>query len=301
MNHNLSLQIINNYKFLEIIGEGSYGIVYKVKSLKYDLFFAAKVIHNKNLFNFELNALIKLDHPNIIRIYDYFILENYNIFILEYCSGMSLYEEILLNSFLEEKKFLYLSRNIVKAIKHIHKKGFFHGDIKPQNILLDNFRRPKITDFGLSQEHNNFEKKTIIHGTIPFIAPEILFQNCNDYFLADIWSLGVTFYFLLTGNLPFNIKNMDNLKNKDLFSNLEIPNRINFQIKKLLILMLTVDPLKRPNIQKVNDIIENLELENIQSKSTSLTHKKIINKRIKTTSIIPFIKKEKKLKIEIIN
>ena len=258
---------LNNYYFLELIGKGGFSDVYKVKSLKYDVIFVAKILFSKNNFCLnqfycELNSLIKLDHPNIIKIYDSFHYSNKLILILEYCSGNNLYDEICQNGVLNPNSFLNFSLIFSNIILHTHNIGITHRDIKPQNIILDKFNKPKLLDFGLSNFSNNNINNNNLQGTLAFMSPEIINNNCKDFFKSDIWSLGVTYYFILVGHLPFNFDSIKNYKKN--LSNLLInfPKNIPKNLKYLINSMICINPLNRYNINQVIDYLKNIELEN---------------------------------------
>ena len=276
----------NGYEFFELIGKGGFSEIYKVKSIKFNIFFAAKVINfnltkNLNIFSTflsEYNNLIKLDHKNIIRIYDKFEKEENLFLILELCCGINLFEDIQINGIFNEKKFLIISKQICEAINYSHEQGIAHLDIKPQNILFDNYGRPKISDFGLSIDSNiKYNKPN--QGTIAFLSPEILLEKDNiNIFESDIWSLGITFYFMLIGNIPFIFNSITQYKKKIISAKFYFPNIILPSIKNLIISMLNIDPLLRPNIK---NILESLTtIQNLYGYNTfSLSNNIILEKK----------------------
>ena len=258
-------EIINNYEFLDIIGQGGFSEVYKVKSLKYDIIFAAKVFkHNiNNIFNSfvsEINILMKLDHPNIIRIYDFFIYKNSLIIILEYCSKNNLFIEIQLNNVFNEINFLNFSYQISDALSLIHKNGIAHNDIKPQNILINDYGKPKLSDFGLSNL-DIIENEKIIKGTTFFLAPEIILKSCLNHLKADIWSLGITFYYMLFGIFPFNNNNNNIFLKNYKFQTPFFPDSMNLKIKNLLKSMLLFNPNDRIDIITVKKLLFQIKEE----------------------------------------
>ena len=274
MNSSLIGKTINNYDFLELIGQGGFSYVYKVKSNKYDELFVAKTINedsktlnnsHKTFFT-ELSTLMKLDHNNIIRIYDYFSYENIFILIMEYCPGGNLYDKIFEKGILNLKSFLIIANQICNALFHMHQKGFSHGDIKPQNILFDKFNRIKLCDFGLSL--NSYEKKIHVRGTIPYMSPEVHRKECIDFFSADIWALGITFYFMLTSRLPFLFNDFKKYLKKESYLFLNFTKEIPNNIKQIIKGMLNLNPSSRTTIHELKEILNILLINSIELKNS---------------------------------
>ena len=288
-------KIINNYEFLEIIGKGGFSIIYKVKSLKYNSFFAEKILKNNiEENNSELIILKQLDHENIIRIYDFFTYNNNTIIILEYCPSKTLMQEISLDDYFSEKKFIELAIPITEAIFYIHSQGIAHRDIKPQNILFDEYGRPKVCDFGLSLDTKCKIENIKLQGTLSFMAPEIILNICKDYIKADIWSLGVTFYYIIFQKLPYNLLNTKNYKNSIYFSSITISNKINSNLRNLLKEMLTLDPNQRINIEIVLKKLKEIKKNCPFFKSQSIHFDLIKSKKSNTFPInsLNFYKKK---------
>ena len=199
--------VVNGYRIIKLISSGLNSDVYLVFSEKYQVEFAMKVIDIKTInlqsdwsaFNGEITTLKMLDHPNIIRLYDYFVDSNCIYIILEYCKNGSLFEFIQQNGPLTFEKAIIISYSIVSALLYSHSKGISHRDIKPHNILFDSHFRPKLADFGISIQLIETEV-TFNHSCSPaFAPPELLKKLPFCPFKADIWSLGLTFFFLLSG------------------------------------------------------------------------------------------------------
>ena len=263
--------IKNGYEFLEIIGQGGFSSIYKVKSIQYNTYFAAKTILNINLkyekhldvFISEVKSLKQLYHPNIIQMYDYFEIEGHLFLIFELCNNINLYDDIIKNGIMNEKKFLSVSRQICDGLEYSHNQKIAHLDIKPQNILFDIYNRPKISDFGLSQKHFLFNDNPI-QGTLAFISPELLMtKNKNDIniFLCDVWSLGVTFFYMITGKLPFFFSNLNEYKKKIYLTNLIFPLKLDSKIESLIKSMLFKDPIKRITIENIKKMIIKIQIE----------------------------------------
>lgn len=211
--------MINGYQFLERIGQGAYGEIYKVRSLKFNQIFAGKVVFSRNkdeksvnrawdVFLSETNALLRLDHPNIIRIYDRFRNEDTFIIILEYCSGGSLWDYIQKNGPVRREYLSVIICDLCEAVSFAHCHGVAHRDIKPQNVLIDDFGRVKLADFGISilnqddvsPGQDDFCRD--FHCTIMFAPPEVIQRQPYHPMVADIWSLGITIVTIMNGYSP---------------------------------------------------------------------------------------------------
>ena len=257
-------QKILNYSFLELIGSGGTSNVYKVFNHKYNQIFAAKVtpIYNSQIednkkisLKTELNYLSNLDHPNIIRIYDSFHWDSLFILILEYCPNGSLFENIEKNGTLKEKQFLMFAQQIASSLVYSHNNNIVHRDIKPQNILFDNFNRPKLVDFGLSCYSNN-ELLNNYSKTLAYSSPEIIHKIPFDPYKSDIWSLGITFYYSLVGSLPFFSQKKKIFKEEICSAQIIYPFYIKSDIKELLQETLNPNPNLRINCYDVLKKIE---------------------------------------------
>ena len=214
VNRNLNSQK-NSYKILEKLGEGSYGVVWKVKHRKSNLIRAMKKITKMNSKNEtvkeiinEIEVLKKLDHPNIVKIFEFFIENDGYYLITEFCEGGELFDAIKQNGSFSEPVAANIMYQIFNAIFYCHfTNNIIHRDLKPENILINSkderngFYDIKIIDFGAAKiyEKNKDEKKII--GSPYYIAPEVLMKSYNEK--CDIWSCGVILYILLSGRAPF--------------------------------------------------------------------------------------------------
>ena len=199
------------YKYIKQISKGTFGTIHIVFSKQYQEEFVLKIIEQKSIENkencFEISSLLRLCHPNIVAMYDHWIEKSYFFIVLEYCSGGSIHDRILEKGPLSNTSLITYTRQILQAVDFCHSRGVAHRDIKPQNILIDKHGRPKLADFGLSQLIDDNSLSKHFHGSPLSLAPEILRKTPYNPFKADIWSLGVTFYIMATGNPPWKASN----------------------------------------------------------------------------------------------
>lgn len=200
------------YTLAETIAEGSFGIVKKAKNSMFPpLEFAVKTIKKKNLstsvqrVKLEIETALSLDHPNIIKIYETFEDNEAIHIVMELCTGGELMEIFPDDGSVKEEQALELLRSMLKALNHIHQMGIIHRDLKPENFLFGRTKTPdelKLVDFGLSNKFTSkFEELHSKVGTPYYIAPEVIQGTHNSK--CDMWSLGVIFYIMLSGDIPF--------------------------------------------------------------------------------------------------
>jgi serine/threonine protein kinase len=255
----------HNYEYIKEIGKGSFGVCCLVNSLKYQTSFVCKAFKfspdfktNRILnhsFNLETRALVHVDHPNILKIYDYFQHNNYCCLILEYCSGGSLQSSIAPHRGLSEEKLLRYLPQITSALAYIHHNNIAHLDIKPGNILIDNYGRSKLADFGLSHFCDEKKKISQFCGSMFFTAPEIFSEKPYDPFKADIWSLGVTLYLLASGKFPYLAKTGPLMLEKISKGHKPLKDKVPEIIRKIVTWCLQIDPNNRPTASQLNSYI----------------------------------------------
>ena len=212
----------NNYECTKKLGKGGFGKVYQVKNISNGKIYACKKLSKLNIsslekFQKEIDILMMMDHPNIIKLYEVFESDNSIYLIMEECFGGELFDRILQrikkNSLYNEKEACKIMQQVIGAIEYCHNNGIVHRDLKPENLLYlkageEEDNPIKIADFGLSQDidiHKTLSSKV---GTAYYVPPEILAGKYNEK--CDIWSAGVILYIILSGDPPFNASS-DNL------------------------------------------------------------------------------------------
>jgi len=194
-----------------IIGKGAFGEVRKASNIASGEVRAIKIIYKQNcskseqerIFN-EITIMKTLDHPNIVRIYEYFQDQKYIFIVMELVQGKELFDKIVEAHHFNERMAANIMHQLLSAVNYLHKHSIVHRDLKPENIIFDGVNI-KLIDFGTSQLFTKNHKMKTIEGTPYYIAPEVLDQAYNEK--CDEWSCGVILYIMLSGSPPFNGRN----------------------------------------------------------------------------------------------
>ncbi|HXF11038.1 MAG TPA: serine/threonine-protein kinase, partial [Desulfuromonadaceae bacterium] len=213
-------------EILEFIGQGGMGAVYKVRQRQLDRIVALKILPPQaamgpafaERFTREARALAKLNHPHIVTLYEFGQADGLFYFLMEFVDGLTL-RQLLNTSRIAPEEALAIVPQICEALQFAHDEGIVHRDIKPENILLDKRGRVKIADFGIAKivadglhdtaagkieavQPSELTEAGSVLGTPQYMAPEQVDHPLDVDHRADIYSLGVVFYQMLTGELP---------------------------------------------------------------------------------------------------
>src|SRR5436190_5133434 len=202
-------------EILELIGQGGMGFVYKARQPKLDRFVALKILSQARAtdaafaerFTREGRVLARLNHPAIVAVHDFGESNGFFYLLMEFVDGVNLRQAMRAGRFTPDQALAIVPK-ICEALQYAHNEGILHRDIKPENILLDSKGRVKIADFGIAKLLS--DGKADLHltgsgatlGTPHYMAPEQIEQPGAVDHRADIYSLGVVFYEMLTGELP---------------------------------------------------------------------------------------------------
>lgn len=213
MDHLIGKRLEGRYLLEELVGVGGMANVYKGIDLKNQKTIAVKILREEFVDNAELvhrfknesKAISILDHPNIVKVFDVSVTDKLQFIVMEYIDGITLKEYMKRRgSPLTWKEVIHFSEQILDALDHAHRKGVVHRDIKPQNIMLLADGTVKIMDFGIAR-FSGAESQLTSHkaiGSVHYISPEQAKGDVTDA-KADIYSMGIMLYEMLSGKLPF--------------------------------------------------------------------------------------------------
>jgi predicted Ser/Thr protein kinase len=202
---------------LELVGQGGMGVVYKARQIELGRIVALKILSPRlaadpefaRRFTREAQALASLDHPNIVRVHDVGREGDLCFLVMEFVDGATL-RDLLVQRRLPADQALRLVPQLCEALEYAHSRGVIHRDIKPENILVSRAGVAKVADFGLAKivpgadavAVSSLTQTNVVMGTVNYMAPEQREGRKEADHRADIYSLGVVFYELLTGELP---------------------------------------------------------------------------------------------------
>jgi serine/threonine protein kinase len=206
-------KVTKDYKFLKVIGTGSFGKVYLVE-YKDGIHYAMKVLDKRNIVDkkqndhimAERNVMSKVDHPFVVKMHRAFQSDNKLYFVLDFLNGGELFFHLKKEGRFTENKARFYAAEVVLALEHLHKNGIIYRDLKPENILLGDDGHIKLTDFGLSKTGvmGNIQWYTFC-GTPEYLSPEII-NGKGHTKSVDWWSFGLLLYEMLSGTHPFKSK-----------------------------------------------------------------------------------------------
>lgn len=207
------LERIGRFELLEIIGEGSFGVVWKGRDTELDRIVAIKIPRKLRLdvreteeFLREARAAAQLVHPNIVSVHDARQGENTSYIVSDYIAGQTLTAR-LTDTFMPPHAAAEIAAQVAEALHHAHERGVIHRDLKPSNVLLDARDTPLITDFGLAKREEGEVTMTVdgkLLGTPAYMSPEQARGETREVDRrTDVYALGVVLFEMLTGERPF--------------------------------------------------------------------------------------------------
>jgi eukaryotic-like serine/threonine-protein kinase len=237
-------QIVGKYKILSPIGSGGFGSVYLAEDTWIDKKVALKVPHKQNLDFGELlrepRLLATLNHPNIVTILTAERQENVFFIVMEFVPGETLEAIIMREGALDLSQALDYICQISNAVDHAHRHGVLHRDLRPSNVIVTGQGMAKVADFGTSRFLEIAAHGTTVIGSPPYMAPEQF--GGKAVFASDLYSLGVTMFQMLTGELPYDTPSpadLDRLRRGEMLiaprlKNPKIPKAINDVVLKAM-------------------------------------------------------------------
>ncbi len=235
---------IPGYEIIEKIGKGSMGLVFKAKQTSVDRVVAVKVLLdslalNKEFikrFDREAKIAAKLSHNNIVNAIDAGEVEGHHFFVMEYVEGATIKDELDKNKVFDEKVAIKIVMAVAEAMRHAHERGLIHRDIKPENVMLTKDGNVKLADLGLARptadENWAMAEAGMAIGTPYYISPEQVRGQVDVDIRGDIYSLGATFYHMVTGRVPYTGETPQEVMRKhvDKNANLIPPDHINTRL-----------------------------------------------------------------------
>ncbi|MDO4480344.1 MAG: Stk1 family PASTA domain-containing Ser/Thr kinase [Erysipelotrichaceae bacterium] len=204
--------ISNRYEILSLIGQGGMADVYMAKDTILNRVVAIKILREKlseyamTLVRFqrEASAASRISHPNVVDIYDVGEYNGMHYIVMEYIKGHTLKQLIAKRGALSQQEALYIMKQLTSAVLCAHQANIIHRDIKPQNVILKDDGTVKITDFGIAIASNSVQltSNNTVMGSAHYLAPETA-QGKEPNPQVDIYSLGIVFFELLSGSVPF--------------------------------------------------------------------------------------------------
>lgn len=270
MDKYIGKRLDGRYEIHELLGVGGMAYVYKAYDNIEKRWVAIKILKEElagnsdflRRFRNESKAIAVLSHPNIVKVYDVSFGDRIQYIVMEYIDGITLKQYIEQQGEIKWREALYFTVQILRALHHAHEKGIIHRDIKPQNIMLLEDGTIKVTDFGIARfsqaETQTMTDKAI--GSVHYIAPE---QARGGYIndKADIYSVGVMLYEMLTGQLPFVADNAVSVAIMQMQAEPTPPSRINPSIPKGLeeITMHAMEKNPAQRFPSAADMLEDVE------------------------------------------
>ncbi len=234
-----SLQQIPGFQLKQKVGAGAMASVYKARQLSLDRIVAIKVLPKRlsedpefvERFYKEGKAAAKLNHNNIVQAIDVGEYAGYHYFVMEFVDGQTIYDELVKSRVYDESAALDVIIQIAEALEHAHTRGLIHRDVKPKNIMIAKGGVAKLADMGLARQADDAAaaeaEKGRAFGTPYYIAPEQIRGVVDVDGRADIYSLGATFYNMVTGKVPFEGPTPTAIMQKHLKQPLVPPDHIN--------------------------------------------------------------------------
>jgi serine/threonine-protein kinase len=234
--------VIPGYRILSLLGAGAMATVYKAHQESLDRIVAIKILPRRlsqnaeyvQRFYAEGRAAAKLNHPNIVQAIDVVESNGRHFFIMEYAEGRTLHDDLEGGKVYSEAQAVNIATQVARALEHAHSMGIIHRDVKPKNIILTPTGLAKLADMGLarlaSDDEADLSERGKAFGTPYYISPEQIRGQGNIDFRADIYSLGATFYHMLTGQVPYEGETAMEVMEKHISEPLTPPDHIRTEL-----------------------------------------------------------------------
>lgn len=252
------VQSIGNYQMSKTVGKGNFAKVKLARHVLTGVEVAIKIIDKQSLNESSLAKLMRevdimkrLDHPNIVKLFEVLDTEKTLYLVMEYANGGEVFDFLVAHGRMKEREARIRFRQIVSAVQYLHANLIVHRDLKAENLLLDSEMNIKIADFGFSNHYNPGTKLGTFCGSPPYAAPELFQGKQYDGPEVDVWSLGVILYTLVSGALPFDGTNLKELRERVLRGKYRIPFYMSTECEQLLKRFLVLVPNKRSSLTDI--------------------------------------------------
>ena len=270
MENYVGKRLDGRYEIRDVVGVGGMAVVYKAYDNIDDRIVAVKILKDEYLTNEEFRrrfkneskAIAVLSHKNIVKVFDVSFGDRLQYIVMEYIEGVTLKEYIEERGVIDWNEALFFSIQILRALQHAHDKGIVHRDVKPQNIMLLENGTIKVTDFGIARfshsETRTMTEKAI--GSVHYISPEQAKGELTDE-KADLYSIGVVLYEMLTGKLPFEAESAVSVALMQVNNDPVLPRSINpnIPIGFEQITMKAMQKSTRDRYQSASEVLYDLE------------------------------------------
>ena len=266
-------QQIPGFQILGKLGAGAMATVFKARQLSLDRVVAVKVLPRKlgdnpefvERFYKEGRAAARLNHNNIVQAIDVGAAGDYHYFVMEYIDGKTVFDDLAEGKNYPEPAALDIVIQVARALEHAAERGFVHRDVKPKNIMLTHQNVAKLADMGLARETSDMKAAMAeagrAYGTPYYISPEQIRGEVNIDFRADVYSLGATFYHMVTGKLPFDGTTPAAVMQKHLKEPLVPPDHLNPSLSTGVgeVIERMMAKKRRDRYVTMHDLLEDLE------------------------------------------
>ena len=243
---------VGMYDLERTLGKGNFAIVklgvHKLTRTKV----AVKIVNKDDLDDENLSKIYreieimrKLSHKNIIQLYQVMESDTFMYIITEFAANGEIFDWLVTNKKMSESQAAKTFSQILAAVNYCHQHGVVHRDLKAENLLLDHDGNIKLADFGFSNYYKAGDSLSTWCGSPPYAAPELFEGRQYDGPKADIWSLGVILYVLVSGSLPFDGQTLQDLRSRIVSCQYRIPFFLSRDCEHLIRGLLVVDPVKR--------------------------------------------------------
>ncbi|MDP7034790.1 MAG: serine/threonine-protein kinase [Planctomycetota bacterium] len=255
-------QPVVGYQILEKLGTGGSATVFKARDMNLDRVVALKLLYpalaedRKSLKTFvqEGMVMIRLQHPNILEGYDFGFSKGFYFQVLEFIEGIAVDQYLDRGKRVREAEAVRIALEVGRAIEHLQSKRIVHRDIKPANILIVKRKGVKLCDFGLSLDLGKLaggpgDQSDVTVGTIEYMSPEQAVGSKDLDVRADLYSLGVTLFHMVSGRLPFDAENREDILEKQVKESLSfegVESLFSDSLKDLIHRLMAKDREKRP-------------------------------------------------------